>query len=125
MQTTTYLRWSTLLTLGGTIFSGYTACYAAFALFASMLMLSAVSWIWEVRGGGPMLANAIVAGAGVLLAGSLTVGDVFALAGGARYQPLPGCAYGMIFFAAELILSMVALLKRPHPPGTRWRPRMA
>jgi len=140
MKTTTYLRWATLLSAAGTIFAGYLssvrlrsgicafaepcpfflgrpACYTGLALFSTLLAISAFALLRVRESRWPVVANAIVSTMGVLFAARLSVGDLWALAGGARYEMgLPTCAYGLVFFVALLALSVAAWLKRPQRP---------
>jgi uncharacterized membrane protein len=145
MKTRTYVRASTVLSGAGTLFSGYLssirltsgvcafaepcpfflghpACYTGFALFATMLAVSLAGLLRGRDSVWPMVANGILSLVGVIFAASLTLGDLFAVAGGVRYSlGLPSCAYGLVFFAAMIGLSIAALVTRAHPPSLRPR----
>jgi hypothetical protein len=146
MKTTTYLRWTTLLSAAGATFAGYLssvglrsglcafgdpckfflgqpAYYTSLALFSTTLLVSVFALLRGRESRWPAVANAIFSTMGSLFATQLTVGDLWALAGGASDRTgFPVCAYGLGFFVAILVLSLVVSVKRSPtkvPPSLR------
>ena len=135
MKTTTYLRWTTLLSGAGAIFAGYLssvglrsglcafgdpcpvflgrpAYYTSLALFSAILLVSVLALFRERESRWPAVANVILSALGVLFATRLTVGDLWALAGGASHRTaFPTCAYGFGFFVAIVVLSLAVVIK--------------
>jgi len=133
MKPRTYFRLSVILAAAGTAFAGYLsavraqrgvcafdeacpfflghpACYTGFALFLTLLALSAIGLLGKRT--WPIVANLVVATCGVAFAGLMTIPEVRAHT---HYKMgLPTCAYGFVFFAAVLVASLIALVKRPR-----------
>jgi uncharacterized membrane protein len=136
MSTKTYVRFAMLLSAAGFLFSGYLswtrmksgvcafaepcpfflghpACYTGFALFSTALAISLVAWLAGSESSWPMLANGTVALVGTLFAGRMATMEVTAWSG---YRlGLPTCAYGALFFAGLLTISVIAWLRHPRP----------
>ena len=135
MKPTTYLRLSTALTGAGTAFSGYLstirvssgvcafaepcpfflgypACYTGLLLFVTMFVVSALSLARRSQTIVPAVANAIVSALGVAFAGRMVAVELDSPVH--QYKlGLPTCAYGLVFFVAVLIASLLAWLRRP------------
>ena len=133
MSARAYLRWATLLATAGAAFSGYLggvrffsgtcafndpcpfflgypACYTGFVLFSALLVTSLAGLVGHVESTWPMIANLVIASLGSLFAGRLALIEFVERGGGRSYgMGLPTCAYGLLFFAAMLVLSLVAL----------------
>jgi len=138
MTTRTYLVAATALAGGGAAFSGYLsavklwsgvcafnepcpmflgqpACFTGFAIFATMLLLSAGALLARTTATWPVVANGLIAALGVVYAGTLTITEVVAHAGVPVYgMGLPTCAYGLVFFAGAVALAVVAWRRRPR-----------
>ena len=133
MRVSNYLKIAMLLTLAGTMFSGYLAgtkffsgacafregcpvflgfpaCYFGFALFSTMFASTAYAWAYRVRTKWPVAVNTLVASLGVLFAGSFTAGELMTwFTSGFRAfgrLGLSTCAYGLVFFVIILVLSL-------------------
>jgi hypothetical protein len=142
MKTTTYLRVSTLLTASGVLFAGYLsahrallgvcafdescpfflghpACYTGFSLFLTLFVVSSVGLARRTEAVWPMVATLCVSSFGVVFAASMTARE---LGAHVHYKMgLPTCAYGLVFFAAVLGVSIAALgsqWQATHPGGT-------
>jgi hypothetical protein len=131
MRTGTYLKVATGLSAAGTAFAGYLsltrmtsgvcafnepcpfflgypACYTGFALFAIAFLVSLAALLAKTESLWPMTMNSVVGAAGILFAGRMTVEELAAPSG---YRlGLPTCAYGLVFFLALLVSSVVALV---------------
>jgi len=127
-----------LLTLAGTLFSGYLsgiklfsgtcalnepcpyflgfpACYYGFILFAIMLVITAIAYAIRTSKRWPTVCNAIISGLGVLFAGYFTVKEIinlFQSVTPTKYALiLPSCSYGLIFFIVIFILSLINAIR--------------
>jgi len=134
-----YLKVATLLTLAGTLFSGYLAgtklfsascafgeecpiflgypaCYFGFVLFFAMFVLTVYALAAKVGAKWPVKVNIIIAGLGVLFAGYFTVGEIASWFTTGFHAfgrlGLSTCAYGLVFF---VIILIVSLLVRSEP----------
>jgi hypothetical protein len=134
MQMSKYPAVATLLTLAGTLFSGYLvgikffsatcafgeecpfflgypACYFGFALFFGMFVSSAYALATKASTKWPVIVNMVIASLGVLFAGSFTVGEIASwFTAGFHAFGLLGlstCAYGLVFFVIILVVSML------------------
>ncbi len=136
MTTKTYLKWSTLLSLGGVLFSGYLssirlfsgvcafnepcpyflgypACYFGFAMFATMFITSIIASVKKVRSLQPAKTIFVVSLLGILFAGYFVVQELlsaFAHGTFAFYGlGLSTCTYGLIFFTILFSISLKTL----------------
>jgi hypothetical protein len=138
MRSYSYLRTTFILALGGTLFAGYLsgikffsqtcafrescpyfagypACYFGLAMFLTMFVVTALALSGKMAERAATKANAAVSFLGILFAGKFTWGEISLWLGGAapRYTlGLPTCAYGLIFYVAIFVLSLLALRKR-------------
>jgi hypothetical protein len=91
-------------------FLGHPACYYGFALFAALFLVAVVASLTKTRRAWPALLNAALATAGIVFASSMTALDI--RSGAHHPLLLPTCAWGLVFFAAMLGLSVARLLRR-------------
>jgi len=133
MRVSKYLNIAVLLTLAGTLFSGYLAgtkffsatcafgeecpiflgypaCYFGFVLFLMMFVSTVFAWATKVSTKWPVTANIMIAGLGVLFAGYFTVGEIASwfISGFHAFGKLglSTCAYGLVFFVIILVVSL-------------------
>ncbi|MFZ2593891.1 MAG: hypothetical protein WAX38_03935 [Minisyncoccia bacterium] len=100
-------------------FLGYPACWYGFALF-SVLFVTSVLTLKKVLSTGTATKICITLGLlGVLFAGYFTIPEVYAFISGATYTlGLPTCAYGLIFYAALVILAAMEIKYIEMPPAS-------
>ncbi len=139
-----YIKWALVLSLAGSLFSGYLsfyklfaascafnepcpiflgypACWYGFAMFATLLAFSLLAWFGKIPTVSAAKGTALVSVLGILFAGRFTLIEVLSwLAGNApRYSlGLPTCAYGLIFYIAMCAVSFIELRRAgrvPHP----------
>lgn len=96
-------------------FLGYPACWYGFAMFASILGVSmaAFSGHWKTESAAKTIGS--IALLGTIFAGHFVWAEVAAWlgAGNASYElVLPTCVYGLVFYAAILVLSVWMLTHR-------------
>lgn len=89
------------------IFLGYPACWYGFGMFAALAAASLAALVRPAVWPAARRALLVVAAVGAAFAGRYVVPEVSALArDGARYDlGLPSCAYGLIFYAAILVVA--------------------
>jgi hypothetical protein len=98
-------------------FLGYPACYTGFALFLSVLMSSGTALLVGATGRWPLVANCALSAAGCALAAKMTVAEVANPLAWHSPMGMPTCAYGFVFFAAVLLLTIFAWRStRPMAP---------
>ena len=91
------------------LFLGHPACYTGFSLFCVLFIISAASVTKKIKSAWPAILNTTVSALGVLFAGRMVIAEVSSPAQFFQYgMGLPTCAYGLVFFAAMLIASVVA-----------------
>lgn len=92
-------------------FLGYPACWFGFGLFATLFIASCVGFVGQELLKNVVQVHVAVSGLGILFAGYFTAPEVSRLlAGGPRYAlGLPTCAYGLLFFVAIFIISIIFL----------------
>jgi uncharacterized membrane protein len=142
MSTPAFFRTATALSAAGTLFAGYLsgvklfsgscafsepcpyflgypACWFGFALFLTLLALSLFGLFGKFRATEAARWIVNVSAVGTVFAGSFVVKEVF---GWFRYGftpygfGLPTCVYGLVFYAALLVLA-ARELRRPAPKG--------
>lgn len=141
------MRWATGLSVAGTVFSGYLsavrltsgvcafdepcpfflgqpACYFGFGLFLASLLVSGTAVLARSQKLAFIVATLGLSSLGVLFAGSLTLREWVGQGGVPLYGfGLPTCTYGLVFFLAVAVVSMIALWRRLHGrPGSKGRP---
>jgi len=131
-----YLKWATLLTLGGVLFSGYMsgvrlfsgicafnepcpyflgypACYIGFALFVAMSITSITASINKVRSLQPVKIIFAVSLLGILFAGYFVAQELLSAFTHGTFifygLGLPACAYGLVFFIVIFSISLSTL----------------
>jgi uncharacterized membrane protein len=145
MSSERYLRLSLILSAGGTAFSGYLsavkffsktcafnegcpyflgypACYFGFALFVTLLVIAGVANMQALTSRAAKQATMAVSAAGVIFSGSFVIQEIgLWMAGTApRYTLLlPTCAYGLVFYAAMLV---IAALSYKGTASHDWKP---
>jgi hypothetical protein len=128
-----FARAALLLSAAGTAFSGYLsakrmlsgmcafdescpfflgrpACYYGFTLFLSLFAVALFANVTRTEGAWPPIASIVLASGGVAFASAMTALD--AHVGVHHPLLLPTCAWGLVFFAAMLAISIAALLGR-------------
>jgi hypothetical protein len=96
-------------------FLGYPSCWYGFAMFAAMLLVSTLSLISKRDPRVAARDNAIVSFLGILFAGNFTWQEVSVWMGGgaSTYSlGLPTCAYGLIFYVAIFVASIIFLRRK-------------
>ena len=89
-------------------FFGHPACYYGLALFAGLLFVAVAANVTRTQRAWPAAVSAVLAIAGVAFASTMTTLELHR---GVRHPLLlPTCAWGAIFFAATLGLSIAALV---------------
>lgn len=131
-----FLKWSTLLSLAGVLFSGYLsavrlfsgscafnepcpyflgypACFFGFAMFATMFITSLVASIKKIYTLQPIKIILVTSILGTLFAGYFVAQELLnALSAGTFtfYKlGLPTCVYGLVFFIIIFFISLKAL----------------
>jgi hypothetical protein len=90
-------------------FLGHPACYYGFALFATLFAVAVVASLTKTRRAWPALVSTALAIVGIVFASSMTALDIRS---GARHPLfLPTCAWGLVFFALMLGLSVAWLVR--------------
>jgi hypothetical protein len=117
-----YLTWTKLATGSCPIhescpyFLGYPACIYGLIMFSILLILSAIVMLAKKKNQGINTAIKYISLAGVLFAGYFSVTELFftKCAGGpCQYSfILPTCMYGLLFYTAVFILSLIKIWKR-------------
>lgn len=92
-------------------FLGYPACWYGLAMFGAMLIGTLFGLSGKLAVDAAARTNAVISSLGVLFSGYMTWTEVASWAVGApKYGlGLPTCAYGLMFYAALLALSLKAL----------------
>lgn len=136
MTLKTYLKWSTLLALGGVLFSGYMsgvklfsgicafnepcpyflgypACYFGFAMFLAMFITSITATINKVRSLQPVKVIFILSLLGILFAGYYVAQELLSVFARGTFVfyglGLPTCTYGLVFFIIIFSISLSTL----------------
>lgn len=136
MTLKTYLKWSTLLSFGGVLFSGYLssvrlfsgtcalnepcpyflgypACYFGFVMFVTMSITSITASINKVRSLQPAKVIFAISLLGILFAGYFVAQELlsaFARGTFVFYKlGLPTCVYGLVFFIIIFSISLNTL----------------
>ena len=131
-----YLKWATLLTLGGVLFSGYMsgvrlfsgicafnepcpyflgypACYIGFALFVAMSITSITASINKVRSLQPVKVIFAISLLGILFAGYYVAQELLSAFARGTFVfyglGLPACVYGLVFFIIIFSISLSTL----------------
>lgn len=104
-------------------FLGEPACYTGFAIFSAALLVSLAAWVTRTGSLAPSIVNGVIGLAGVAFAGRLTLVE---LGAHTSYRlGLPTCAWGLVFFAALTIVSIVRIARGgtetmvKHTPASR------
>jgi hypothetical protein len=131
MNDKTYLKTSTALGLGGTLFAGYLSaiklftgtcafgetcpyflgypsCWYGFGMFFAMTVVGALGLAGRLPAAKAARLNAWIAAAGTLFAGYFVVDEVAQWSRATvRYGlVLPTCVYGLVFYVIILALSV-------------------
>ena len=136
MQSRSFFDASIVLSIGGTLFSGYLsgvklltqtcafnepcpyflgypACWYGFAMFLALLAFSLLGRSGKMAAGSAAKGLLTVSILGTLFAGSFVVQEFYGwfVAGHASFYGfgLPTCVYGLVFYLALLILSARSL----------------
>lgn len=144
MSTAKYVKTALLLTLAGTLFSGYLsgiklfsgtcafnescpvflgypACYYGFVMFATMFVATTAAWAKKVSGRWPLKLNLAVSALGMLFSGSFAVSEI-----AAWFQPgqfrlyglgLSTCVYGFLFYIVIFVFTLTAMKRPAAPPA--------
>ncbi|MGC9605161.1 MAG: hypothetical protein ABSF56_00140 [Minisyncoccia bacterium] len=98
-------------------FLGYPACLYGFAMY--LIMTVAAIWALAVpaeRARNPLTTIATVSFLGIIFAGSFVVQEVSSWIGLGHIIPytlgLPSCAYGLVFYIAIFVVSVLSLRRR-------------
>ena len=88
-------------------FLGYPACWYGFVMYLVMFTASLLGLAGLVAASGAIRADLFVSGLGILFSGSFAVQEFFAGTITGRLG-LSTCAYGLIFYVAIFIVSLLA-----------------
>jgi len=132
MTARTYLKWSTFLSLGGTLFAGYLSavkivtqtcafgescpyflgypsCWYGFAMFLTLFVLATLGLSGRLSEARTAKGLLWISALGTAFAGSFVVQEVYGWisAGSVTFYGfgLPTCVYGLVFYVAVLALS--------------------
>lgn len=100
------------------VFLGYPACYYGFTLFASMFIATSVALAYKVGEKWPLKFNTIFAALGILFSGYFVVVEVIGWIQHGfdpKFFGLSTCAYGLLFFAAIFVFTLVSFKKLTAP----------
>jgi uncharacterized membrane protein len=147
MERTKYLRIMFVLAVMGFLFSGYLTfsrlllqtcplnepcaiflglptCVYGFVMFTLMLIFSAIGAFHKKAHHVCMTkADMVVSLIGILFAGFFTIKELFftqCVGGPCKYSlGLPSCTYGLVFFIAIFVLSIMSLSRKDAPAKKR------
>ncbi len=144
MKTDKYVRIALVLTLAGTLFSGYLsgvklfggtcafnetcpiflgypACYYGFVMFVTMFGATLIALVRKAAGRWPLNMNLAVSALGMVFSGSFAVSEIAAWFKPGQFRlyglGLSTCVYGFIFFIVIFVFTLTALKgeKAPAP----------
>jgi len=135
MKAVTYFKITTILSLGGVLFSGYLsaakfltkscafnecpyflgypACYFGFGMFLSMFAASLFGLYAKAKSDLLVKFILAVSAAGIIFAGNFVLAEIrlWMSAGSVNYPlVMPTCVYGLIFYIVIFILSLRQVL---------------
>jgi len=141
MRTTLYARSIFVLALAGTAFAGYLtlaklisgncalgetcpyflgypACWYGLGMFATMLILSLIAIARDTLTRHLAKAIAVISGVGIVFAGSFVWGEMYTWFTSVTDYTLilPSCVYGLVFYMAIFVLTLIVLLRKPNKP---------
>jgi uncharacterized membrane protein len=83
-------------------FLGYPACWYGFAMYLFMFITASLGFAGKISPAATLKASAVVSFIGILFAGSFVVQELV----------FSTCFYGLVFYIAIFITSLVGLLRR-------------
>jgi hypothetical protein len=92
-------------------FLGYPACWYGFAMYLGMFITSVLAVFSKISAISTFKINIAISALGIVFAGSFAWQELLGSKIIAGALGLSTCAYGLIFYAAIFILSVIALGK--------------
>jgi len=144
MKTDKYIKIAVILTLAGTLFSGYLsgiklfsgtcafnescpiflgypACYYGFTMFSTMFVATLIALVRKAGGHWPLNLNLAVSALGMVFSGSFAVSEIAAWFKPGQFRlyglGFSTCVYGFLFYIVIFVFTLIAL-KREAPAGT-------
>lgn len=96
-------------------FLGYPACWYGFVMYAVMFIVTTVALSRRSTSFSAAYTNLVISIVGILFAGQYAIPEIISLVngGGVRYTlGLPTCVYGLVFYLAIFIITLIALGSR-------------
>jgi len=93
-------------------FLGYPACYYGLVMFFSMFIISFWGILKKIEILKAKFAIKIISFLGILFAGYFTIGEISRYFSPTYQKPtlfLPTCAYGLIFYIAIWVISLIKI----------------
>lgn len=137
MKTNTYSKIIFVLALGGVLFAGYLtivqiatgacalnepcpyflgypACWYGLVMFLSIFVFNLIALLSRISFKTSLIFITIISFAGILFSGWLSWGEISSWLNNARTYAmiLPTCVYGLIFYMAIFILSVIQITKK-------------
>lgn len=137
MKTNTYFKIIFMLSLGGVLFAGYLsivqivtgtcalnepcpyflgypACWYGLVMFLSIFVFNLVALLSRISFRTSLIFITIISFAGILFSGWLSWGEILSWLNNAITYAmiLPTCVYGLIFYLAIFILSVIQITKK-------------